>query len=402
MNRRYIFATATQIKTSVLILAGLALGSNALGQIPHSAMKPSSYAALSRGHAKGNGRWANAGNEFWSGPGAGPRSVRHSANVILVPFGLAPWSGPFPVTEFPWFGADFGPIPPGYPPGYGYGYGFGQPSLAFPGDELAYSRLTDRDYGNPGSSDTPNQSLTIPVDTPYTLSSDAARHYYPIINTKASARNAQRRAEEAFRAGNYHLAASLARQVVTLDADNGLALLFSSQASFAIGRYDAAAEDLKAAVELLPPDQWNYIGKNFRQFYGQNDYVRQMNRLERFLNDRPVYAPARLIRGHQWASLGYHEIAREDFAMVLAYRHNEATAKRLLEQLELQEFGGGSSDQSDMPVPNTRQLSPVQLKSGNRQPLPSPRSTLQTEDLPAPDDLDAFKQLDELELPNNR
>lgn len=159
---------------------------------------------------------------------------------------------------------------------------------------------------------------------------NAASLPFPIIATKAVAFSAQQRAEFYFREGNYSEAAKLARQVTVLDSDNGPARLFAAQTFFAIGDYERATAEIKTAIEMLPVQNWDYVVREFRAFYGQNDYVEQMERLNQFLLEFPNHRSARLLRGYHYAGLGHWQAADDDLSYAIAVGADEHLGNELV------------------------------------------------------------------------
>jgi Tfp pilus assembly protein PilF len=234
---------------------------------------------------------------------------------------------------------------------------------------------------------------------------------YPTILTRARARSAQKRAEDAFRRGDYQLANSLARQVVTLDSDNGAARLFSAHTSFAIGDYEAAAEDLRTALYLLPNEQWDFVVKNFRHFYGRNDYVIQMQQLDQFISDRPVHIAARMVRGHQWVCLGHLDSADQDISIALAKRANDEALRRLLEWINLR-AAASQGLSAQQPTIQLGPIEPMQIEFDSPvEPPPTVPNSAQPElpsvespsvgTLPAPGETE-LESLDDFDLPNRK
>lgn len=365
----------------------------------HSAAN--SFGGSATSHGKYSARsWLGLNNSY----SFNRHATHRYPSVVVVPVDLGLWSS--------YFGA--GMYPPIYPPFYGPSFSHapndpGQgPWLPSPYASQLESGVDESDerfdagyLGAGVLAEEPPQIMQAAVSSLHTTASaPAVRGGFPIIITKAIARIPQRRAEAAFRAGDYHLAASLARQVVTLESDNGLAYLFSAQACFAIGDYDSALSNLRAASKILPVEQWGYIAKNFRLFYGQNDYVRHMNRLEQFLNERPVYVPARIVRAHQWASLGYLDEAQIDLRVATAYRPKDEFANRLLESLEATGLGVSQSSQLNPPFPSSSNLPPQPKILSTPKKLQNPSSVIESEPLPSPEENDQLELLDEFQLPD--
>ena len=107
-------------------------------------------------------------------------------------------------------------------------------------------------------------------------------------------------------------------------------MLFAAQASFANGNFSQSATFLKKGTENLPREKWNSVVKNYKEFYGRNDYVSQTNRLTQHLASNPTDANAFAVRGYHYGSLGYIEAATLDFQSALAVDPNHELSQRLL------------------------------------------------------------------------
>lgn len=113
----------------------------------------------------------------------------------------------------------------------------------------------------------------------------------------------------AFAAGDYQNAAQAASNAVAADGDNGKLQLYLAQCQFAVGDFAASAESLTTAFELLPQSQWGLVIENFRQFYKQNDYVPQVEKLLAF-SEQPEHRSL----GHTLQAYHYHYLGHTDAA----------------------------------------------------------------------------------------
>jgi len=145
----------------------------------------------------------------------------------------------------------------------------------------------------------------------------------------------QRGAEEAFRRGNYNLALRLGNHALVETPRNGKLHLLVSQILFANGNYQAATAAIHQAASLLEPKDWGYVVENFREYYRNEDYVTQMDRLTKFIEASPDVAYARFLRGYHYGYLGYKEAARRELAKAVELEGRDKLAARLLEM-----FGG--------------------------------------------------------------
>jgi Tfp pilus assembly protein PilF len=349
--------------------------------------------------------WATPSRGFHSHGQSHRHHANRYSNVVVVPFNLGAWDA--------FYGGPQGPMSwpmqsPMYP--HGHWYGGDVPSIYSPfgspidprGDGFNYGFFPSPSFGNSSLlADLPPHmaSATVTSSGPANVSAATSANY-PIIITKAIARSAQRRSEAAFRAGEYHLAASLARQVVTVETDNGLAFLFSAQACFAIGNYDSAVQDLREAAKLLSVEELGFVIRNFRLFYGQNDYVRHMYRLEQFLIERPVYVPARIVRGHQWAYLGFPDEAKNDFLVAISYRPNDELANRLLESLDESGLTLNETHRLKQPFPRSMAAEPQPHVISSPKTIGTLPQKIETESLPEPEQQSEFEDLNDFQLPD--
>jgi hypothetical protein len=341
-----------------------------------------------RGHSKHSGKFNRADlASSWQSNQAQHRSWKKSANAPVVPFAFyqplftpqylaGDWQGFTPVVDYGYHRSMLGNVDSTHDWSFG--------SVSTP----AYS-----DQAPMENAERFHQSLRPPIH-PITPTSANDPFAYPTIHTKARARSAQHRAETAFRKGNYETASSLARQVVTLDSANGIAWLFAAQTCFAIGDYDQAASDLRTAIDLLPPQHWDFIVQNYQHFYGQNDFVRQMEQLNTFLIKRPLHVSARIVRGHQWAGLRHMDSAYNDLSIALSRRANDETILKLLERQLPVGLIAPQSDFIEQPAPWLNL--PSEISSGNSRTEPIHNELFEDstaapgqpplETLPAPDD----------------
>ena len=156
---------------------------------------------------------------------------------------------------------------------------------------------------------------------------------FSIINTLPVANSLQLVAERAFRAGRYSDASDLVDHATQLDPHNGMLRLFASQANFAAGNFRVAATELKLATQMLAPSQWNFFGKNFRSFYGKNDYVKQTRELTQYVKRRPDDYQAKVLLGYHLGISGHRSAATRLFHEALTINANDELAQRLIPEL---------------------------------------------------------------------
>ena len=111
-------------------------------------------------------------------------------------------------------------------------------------------------------------------------------------------------AENLFREKRFAEADRAISHALLEDGENGKLNLFASQAKFAVGDYQAAGKALESALNRLEPSQSGFVVENFRRFYGDDSYVRQMNRLVQHCTEHPGDANAHALRGYHYQFLG--------------------------------------------------------------------------------------------------
>jgi len=56
--------------------------------------------------------------------------------------------------------------------------------------------------------------------------------------------------------------------------------------------------------------EFGWVVENFRLFYGKNDYTNQTRALSKFVQQNPDDSNGWLLRGYQYAALGYPDAAK--------------------------------------------------------------------------------------------
>lgn len=264
------------------------------------------------------------------------------------------------------------------PPQYGNGYSGLGPDFGFPQSHAMYQIVRPdgvQTFGGPQDTFSSATYQFVPDLTPAeaiaaddlmhgSARRDAPIEIYPAVGTNAAAKRNQFRAEQAFRNGKYLQAADMAQATLEFDPSNGVAWLFASHTRFAIGDYSTAAEYLEQAMANLNHQHWGFVVENFRQFYGANDYVSQMERLHRHLARHPADAQAWAVRGHQYLYLGYDGEARLDFEEALKLAPNHFIANQMSRLMP------GSSEMKTLP--NPAELEPLPAPADESEPAKEP------------------------------
>jgi tetratricopeptide (TPR) repeat protein len=156
------------------------------------------------------------------------------------------------------------------------------------------------------------QQRTMKIPTPDNQKAIDQLGLAPVLESNQLASASQLKAERAFRSGDYGQAARFAGLASSLDDSNGKLLLFKSQAHFANGEYREAVEALSNASSVMETKDIGWVVENFKLFYGQNDYVSQMQSLTSQVKNNANDSDAYLLRGYQYGALGYGEAAKKD------------------------------------------------------------------------------------------
>ncbi|OHB80678.1 MAG: hypothetical protein A2W31_12785, partial [Planctomycetes bacterium RBG_16_64_10] len=205
---------------------------------------------------------------------------------------------------------------------------------------------------------------TLPVDPAVAVDEPPPEEIAPPEPSGAAIRAGDQfvaQAEAAFRAGRYeHAVTDIQHALVELPNDGHLSLLLS-QALFAVGDFQGAITAAYRGMALLDTNQWGSIVENYAQYYGNDDYVAQMRRLDRYIDENPKAAYAYALRGYHFGYLGHEKQARADLGKAIELEPRDQFAATLLEQ-----FGGpehrptpppGPAD-SDQATPKTEGIAP--------------------------------------------
>ena len=206
----------------------------------------------------------------------------------------------------------------------------------------------------------------------------------PRANAESNARETSagleylRRAETAFRSGDYEQAVRWANHAIIEMPRHGKHYLLLSQALFAVGEYRESAAIAQQGMTLLSPAEWGDVVKNFRRYYTGNNYVDQMRRLEKFALDNPGAAYARFLIGYHYGFLGHTAKARGELARAVELESRDEMARRLLELFGGQPTTTSADAQQPMPTPGEPATSQPTSHSTSEQnepvQYPPPRS----------------------------
>lgn len=122
----------------------------------------------------------------------------------------------------------------------------------------------------------------------------------------------------AFAAGDYQSAVEAAKRAAAADTSNGKLQLYLAQCQFAVGDFASSADALTKAFEVLPQSQWGLVIENFRQFYKQNDYVPQVEKLLAYSEQSENQAIGQTLQAYHYHYLGHPDVAANRLRAALA------------------------------------------------------------------------------------
>jgi cytochrome c-type biogenesis protein CcmH/NrfG len=115
------------------------------------------------------------------------------------------------------------------------------------------------------------------------------------------------------------------------DPQNGVLVMMLSQALFATQQFNDAAGAVQAATQMLPPDKWDVVIKNFRDLYGKGeDYTTQLRALEKQAREKPDDASLRFLLGFHYGYLGYPTEAVKQLEKCVSLAPQDEVGRKLL------------------------------------------------------------------------
>jgi len=151
----------------------------------------------------------------------------------------------------------------------------------------------------------------------------------------------------AFAGGDYQSAAEAAARAVAVDTTNGKLQLYLAQCQFAIGEFASSADALTKAFDVLPQSEWGLVIENFRQFYKQNDYVPQVEKLLAFSEQPENQAIGQAIQAYHYHYLGHPDAAANQLRAALANPNPPQLAIELRKVI----FPGQTAAEETLPSP---------------------------------------------------
>ncbi|MEX0678108.1 MAG: hypothetical protein WD063_13585 [Pirellulales bacterium] len=204
--------------------------------------------------------------------------------------------------------------------GYGY-YPYGYGNYGYPATTTYL--YADNSYDNPpvidrppaGAEQAPAADQGLPAPTAEEL--DRASQYVSL-------------GEQAFRAGRYQDALREWQHAMVDNPNNGAVLLLISQGLFALGQYDAAANSVQMAMQMLPENEWDGVVKNYSQIYlNVQDYTDQIRSAEKARDAKPDDGAIRFLLGYNFGYLNYPKQAVRELDKALDIEPKDAGAQKL-------------------------------------------------------------------------
>ncbi len=142
-------------------------------------------------------------------------------------------------------------------------------------------------------------------------------------------------AEEAFKRGDYELAAKYWRHALLEDPQNGLLLLLMGQALFGAGKYREAAGAVQAGMALLNEKDWGVVVENWRELYPDaGEYTRQLRALEDAVRKNTRDPALRFLLGYHYGYLGYPADAARELGYLKELAPQDKIGLRLYELMQ--------------------------------------------------------------------
>lgn len=278
-----------------------------------------------------HGNW-NHGN--WWGSNRGWHGYGYRGRGGFGYAGFYPWFG-FGFG-YPWLGWGLGwPYYyggwggyGGYCYGYPYlnlGYGYGYPYYGGYGYSYPYSTYAYADDGTVAATDQQPQ-LTPETTTPT-----------PTDAELAEASEFVSLGEEAFKAGRYEDALRNWQHTLVDNPDNGAVFLLMAQALFALGQYDASANTVQMAMQMLPEAEWGNVVKNYTELYPNiQKYTDQIRAAEKARDEKPDDNAVRFLLGYHFGYLNYPKQAVRELDKALDIEPQDVGAQKLRDIFALQ------------------------------------------------------------------
>jgi tetratricopeptide (TPR) repeat protein len=142
--------------------------------------------------------------------------------------------------------------------------------------------------------------------------------------------------EQAFQAGQYQNAIR-DWQHSLVDGPHGGVLLMMSQALFAVGQYEASANTVQMAMQMLPENEWGNVVKNYTQLYPNiQNYTDQLKSLEQARDAKPDDPALRFLLGYHFGYLGYPKQATRELDKALDLQPQDLGSQKLRDLFAVQ------------------------------------------------------------------
>jgi Tfp pilus assembly protein PilF len=337
----------------------------------------------------GNGNWKgnnwNGHNHGWAGNkgwhGYGNQHFHHHHGSTFPWWGFLPGWGGWGWGGWGWggWGWGWGGSPYYYGlGGLGYGFGYGLGYCGWGGYGGGY--YGGYPYYGYGYSGYPSGTYVYADDAAPAL--EQAPLTDATVQPPASAAPTEASefvslGEDAFQAGRYDEAVRNWQHAMVDDPNNGAVVLLMAQALFAKGQYEAAANTVQMAMQVLPEAEWGKVVQNYSQLYPSiQDYTNQIRAAEKARDAKPEDNAIRFLLGYHFGYLNYPKQAVRELDKALDIEPKDAGAAKLREIFAKQ---GGLPARPQASVPEaTPQAPPKAEVPPEKAPAePAPKATPQ-------------------------
>ncbi len=290
------------------------------------------------GNGNGSGNWNNGNwnNSNWS-HGHGNQGSWNNGNWNHGQHGN--WNNNWWGNNNGWYGYGRRNYWSFYYPSFGWGFGYPLLGwgLGYTGLGLGYGGWGGYGYGSPyyGSYGTsygyPSTTTYLYADTTDAYApATTAQPTAPATNQVAAAGDYAGLGEDAFRAGRYDEALRNWQHAMVDDPNNGAVVLLMAQAMFALGQFDAAANSVQMAMQILPEAEWGNVVKNYTQLYGNvEDYTNQVRAAEKARDAKPDDGAIRFVLGYHFGFLNYPKQAVRELDKALDIESRDVGSQKL-------------------------------------------------------------------------
>jgi tetratricopeptide (TPR) repeat protein len=192
-----------------------------------------------------------------------------------------------------------------------------------------YSSTPQTDYGAVPQT---NYSSVQTVVSPYNYSQPIDTEAPPPAQDQvATATATLDQARDAFSAGNYSQALTLANNVLTSLPNDATVHQFRALTLFALGRYQEASEALYPVLSVGPGWDWTTMSGLYSS---QEPYKQQLAALENYVQSHPDMASPRFLLAYHYLTLGSPDAAADQLRQVVQLKPTDGLSRQMLALLD--------------------------------------------------------------------